>query len=199
MKVTQAEYTQSGVRPDQYPEQGLPEIALVGRSNVGKSSLINALLGRRNLARTSSTPGKTRTANFYLVNQRFYLVDLPGYGYAKISQDERQRFQKMISNYLFTRQQLGLVLQVIDFRHPPTALDQEMHTLLRSLSTPKLLVANKTDKVARSQWAKHQSGILANLPGLSPGQLVLFSTETKQGVDEVWRQISGILTDVGQE
>lgn len=194
MKINQATYERSGVRFDQYPDAGLPEIALVGRSNVGKSSLINALLNRRNLARTSSSPGKTRTANFYLVNEQFYLVDMPGYGYAKIAQAERKRFQKMINEYLFTRSQLQLVMQIIDFRHPPTALDQEMYAFLRSISTPKLLVANKTDKVAKSQWHSHAQDILSGLPGLEPSQLIIFSSETKLGVDEVWHSVSAALT-----
>jgi GTP-binding protein len=190
MKINEAAYLLSGVKAEQYPHDGLPEIALVGRSNVGKSSLINALLNRRNLARTSTHPGKTRTANFYLVNRQFYLVDLPGYGYAKISQVERRQWQRMINDYLFARQELCLVVQIIDFRHPPTALDQEMYARLRSSSTRKLVVANKTDKVAKSQWTKHWQEILAHLPGLSPEQLVLFSAETKQGVDDVWRILS---------
>lgn len=193
MKIRQASYIQSGVRMDQYPTDGLPEIVLVGRSNVGKSSLINALLNRRNLARTSNSPGKTRTANFYLVNEAFYLVDLPGYGYAKIAQTERKRFQRMVDDYIYTREQLKLIVQIIDFRHPPTSLDQEMHAFLQAVKTPKLLVANKTDKVGKAQWDAHSRAILAGLPGLRQDQLLLFSAETKQGADEVWRFISAAL------
>ncbi|MGI6357836.1 MAG: ribosome biogenesis GTP-binding protein YihA/YsxC [Bacillota bacterium] len=193
MSNRQAQFVLSGVRPDQYPNSGLPEIALVGRSNVGKSSLINALLNRRNLARTSNTPGRTRTANFYLVDDQFYFVDLPGYGYAKISQVERRRWQRMLWDYLSQRQQLCLIVQVVDFRHPPTALDREMYAALRQLGTPKLVIANKIDKVNRSQWAAHQRQVLQGLAGLTPGRLVLLSAETKQGVGDVWNIISSVL------
>ncbi len=193
MSRRQARYVLSGVRPDQYPRDGLPEIALVGRSNVGKSSLINALLNRKNLARTSNTPGKTRTANFYSVDDQFYFVDLPGYGYAKISQAERRRWQRMVWEYLSGRQQLCLIVQVVDFRHPPTALDQEMYAGLCQLNTPHLVIANKLDKVKRSQWEAHQRQVFAGLNGLLPEQLVLLSTETKQGVGDVWSIVSAVL------
>lgn len=196
MTVRSAVYVTSGVRSEHYPSAGLPEIALVGRSNVGKSSLINTLLNRRSLARTSSTPGKTRTANFYLINEKFHFVDLPGYGYAKISQGERKSWHKMMSAYLTTRQELRLVIQLIDFRHPPTALDQEMYARLSQLDMPTLVVANKTDKVNRSQWTAHRQQIFAGLSGLVPDQLVLFSTESKQGKDEVWQNISAVLTNL---
>lgn len=196
MKVESAAYVTSGVREEHYPSAGLPEIALVGRSNVGKSSLINTLLTRRNLARTSGNPGKTRTANFYLVNEKFFFVDLPGYGYAKISQGERKSWQKMMSAYLTNRRELQLVIQLIDFRHPPTALDQEMYATLTKLDIPMLVVANKTDKVNRSQWVSHRQQIFAGLPGLAPDQLVLFSTETKQGKDDVWHNISAVLANL---
>ncbi len=196
MTARSAVYVTSGVREEHYPSAGLPEIALVGRSNVGKSSLINSLLNRRNLARTSSNPGKTRTANFYLVNDKFFFVDLPGYGYAKISQGERKSWQKMMSAYLTERRELQLVIQLIDFRHPPTALDQEMYGRLMNLDIPLLVVANKTDKVNRSQWNSQRQQIFAGLPGLAPDQLVLFSTETKQGKDEVWQNISAVLANL---
>lgn len=198
MKIRSAEYVTSGVNENSYPKEGLPEIAFIGRSNVGKSSLINALLNRKSLARTSSHPGKTRNANFYLINNEFYLVDLPGYGYAQVAQSERLRFQRMVADYLAKRRPLKLIIHLIDFRHPPTALDMKMHDFLVGTSTPKLVVANKLDKVAKSKWEVHRKAILAALPGLHPAALLLFSAETKQGVTELWDIISANLHS-GQE
>ena len=193
MKIHSATYALSGVRAEQYPIAGLPEIALVGRSNVGKSSLTNALLGRKSLARTSSQPGKTQTANFYLVNESFFIVDLPGYGYAKASKSDRARFSNIVGDYLESREELRLVLQVVDLRHPPTALDQEMFQYLRALDVPRLVIANKLDKLKRGEIERQRKVILATLPGLSPEQLVLFSAETKQGVSELWSRVDGVL------
>lgn len=190
VKINSATYALSGVKLSQYPTSGLPEIALVGRSNVGKSSLTNALLLRRALARTSSQPGKTQTANFYLVNERFYLVDLPGYGYAKASKTDRARFSHIVGEYLEQRNELSLVVQVVDLRHPPTALDQMMFRYLQDLGVPKVVVANKLDKLKRSVIEQQRRAVLANLPGLSESDLVLFSTETKQGVSELWSLIN---------
>ncbi len=193
MKIKSATYSLSGVKAEQYPTTGLPEIALVGRSNVGKSSLINALLNRRSLARTSSQPGKTQTANFYLINEAFYLVDLPGYGYAKTSKVERARFSSLVANYLENRETLRLVLQVIDLRHPPTALDQDMFRYLHDLRRPRVVVANKLDKLKRSVVEKHQRQVLANLSGLATQDLILFSAATKQGVPELWQAVGTAL------
>ncbi len=193
MKIKSATYALSGFKAEQYPAAGLPEIALVGRSNVGKSSLINALLNRRSLARTSSQPGKTRSANFYLINEAFYLVDLPGYGYAKTSQSERNRFSRLVGEYLESRRPLKLVLQVVDLRHPPTALDQAMFRYLHDLERPRLVVANKLDKLKRSQIEKHRQEVLASLPGLAQEDLILFSAATKQGVAELWQAITHVL------
>lgn len=185
MKICSATYALSGVRAEQYPIAGLPEIALVGRSNVGKSSLTNALLARKSLARTSSQPGKTQTANFYLVNESFFIVDLPGYGYAKASKSDRARFSNIVGDYLESREELRLVLQVVDLRHPPTALDQEMFQYLSELDVPRLVIANKLDKLKRGEIERQHKVVLATLPGLSPEQLILFSAETKQGVSEL--------------
>jgi GTP-binding protein len=193
VKINSATYALSGVKLAQYPSSGLGEIALVGRSNVGKSSLTNSLLQRRALARTSGQPGKTQTANFYLVNERFYLVDLPGYGYAKASKTDRARFNTIVGEYLEQRSELRLVIQVVDLRHPPTALDQLMFKYLQDLGVPKVVVANKLDKLKRSVIERHRRAVLADLPGLSEPDLVLFSTETKQGVSELWNLISSKL------
>lgn len=194
MKIYSATYECSGVRADQYPADRLPEIAFVGRSNVGKSSLINALLNRRNLARTSGQPGKTQTANFYLINEKFYLVDLPGYGFARTSKSERARFSRMVRDYLLSREELRLVVQVVDVRHPPTSLDQEMHQFLSTIRTPKLVVANKLDKLKRSEVEQKRRTVLNGLSGLAQDRLILFSAETKQGVEAVWQQIGSVLT-----
>src|SRR6478609_10651462 len=139
MKVNEAEFIISAVGPSQYPEDALPEIALAGRSNVGKSSLINCLISRRNLARTSSQPGKTQTLNYYKVNQDLYFVDLPGYGYAKVSKTKREQWGKFIESYLLNRETLKLVLQLVDLRHPPSKDDQAMYEWLRHMDVPVLV------------------------------------------------------------
>lgn len=189
MKIKTASYAVSGVRADQYPSDGLTEIALVGRSNVGKSSLTNALINRRGLARTSGQPGKTQTANFYLVNEAFYIVDLPGYGYARASKTDRARFSNIVGDYLQTRQELRLVVQVVDLRHPPSELDKHMRQFLLDLQLPQVVVANKLDKLKRSVIEKQRKIMLTNLPGLPREQLVLFSSTTKQGVSELWQLV----------
>ncbi|KIL36392.1 GTP-binding protein [Cohnella kolymensis] len=190
MKIKQTEFVISAVGPSQFPEDGLPEVALAGRSNVGKSSLINKMLLRRNLARTSSQPGKTQTLNYYKINDDLYFVDFPGYGYARVSKTERQAWGKMIEQYLRDRDPLKLVLQLVDFRHPPSAEDQKMYQWLSHYEIPMCVVATKTDKVSRSQWPKHSKIIRQTLgmPGHVP--LMLFSSETGQGRDELWSLIA---------
>lgn len=189
MKVHQAEFIISAVGPKQYPTDGLPEIALAGRSNVGKSSLINALINRKNLARTSSKPGKTQTLNFYKIEEQFYFVDLPGYGFARVSKAEREKWGKMIEHYLSKREQLRMVIHLIDVRHPPTKDDQMMYEWLQHFQVPTLVVATKADKISKGQWQKHLKVIKETL-ALSPHTpLLLFSAETKHGKDEVWQEI----------
>jgi GTP-binding protein len=190
MKINQSEFVISAVGPSQFPEDGLPEVALAGRSNVGKSSLINKMLLRRNLARTSAQPGKTQTLNYYKINDDLYFVDFPGYGYARVSKTERQAWGKMIEQYLRQRDPLQLVLQLVDFRHPPSAEDQRMYQWLSHYEIPICVVATKTDKVPRSQWPKHSKIIRQTLgmPGHVP--LILFSSETGQGRDELWSLIA---------
>jgi GTP-binding protein len=189
MKIKQTEFVISAVGPNQYPEDGLPEVALAGRSNVGKSSLINKMLLRRNLARTSQQPGKTQTLNYYKINGELFFVDFPGYGYARVSKSEREAWGKMIERYLRGREPLKLVLQLVDLRHPPSAEDQRMYEWLSHYEIPMTVVATKADKVSRSQWPKHMKIIRQSLgmPGHVP--LVLFSSETGQGRDELWSMI----------
>ncbi|MFC5447287.1 ribosome biogenesis GTP-binding protein YihA/YsxC [Paenibacillus aestuarii] len=186
MKVNQAEFIISAVGPSQYPDDALPEIALAGRSNVGKSSLINRMINRKNLARTSSQPGKTQTLNYYKINQDLYFVDLPGYGYARVSKTQREQWGKFIENYLLNREPLKLVMQLIDLRHPPTKDDQAMYEWLRHHGVPVIVVTTKADKIPKSKWQKHAKVVRETL-GMDKGeQPLLFSSELGLGKDELW-------------
>lgn len=190
MKVTKAEFIISAVGPNQYPEDALPEIALAGRSNVGKSSLINRMINRKNLARTSSTPGKTQHLNYYRINDRVYFVDVPGYGYAKVSKSQREVWGKMIEKYLLERETLKLVLQIIDLRHPPTKDDELMYDWLKAYELPVCVVATKADKVPKSRWQKHLKIIKEALVLRAGDPLILFSAEEGIGKEELWAEIS---------
>ncbi|TMV52945.1 YihA family ribosome biogenesis GTP-binding protein [Paenibacillus mesophilus] len=190
MKVTQAEFIISAVGPDQYPDDGLPEIALAGRSNVGKSSLINKMIQRKNLARTSSQPGKTQTLNFYKINEELYFVDLPGYGYAKVSMAQRQEWGKFIESYLLKRDRLRMVILLVDVRHPPTRDDVSMYDWLGHYGIPICVVATKADKVPRSRWQKHLKQVKETLLVRGTDSVILFSSETGLGKDELWSLIT---------
>jgi len=186
MKIKSSEFVISAVGPKQYPDEGLPEVALAGRSNVGKSSLINRMLLRKNLARTSSQPGKTQQLNYYRINGELFFVDVPGYGYAKVSRTEREAWGRMIENYLMNREPLKLVILLVDLRHPPTALDRSMYDWLSHYGIPLCVVGTKADKLSRSQLPKHAKQVRETL-GMPKGQpLVLFSSETGAGRDELW-------------
>lgn len=190
MKVNNSKFVISAVSDKQYPQDDLPEIALSGRSNVGKSSLINAVLNRRNLARTSQQPGKTQTLNFYLVNTDLYFVDVPGYGYAKVSKEQRQKFGEMIQDYLETRADLkGLVL-LVDARHDPTVDDINMFNYALCLNIPILVVATKIDKLKKSAIGQLESKIGLSLD-LTQSQVTFlpFSSETKINIDKFWKWI----------
>lgn len=186
MQVNQAELVALAVSPKQYPQDVLPEIALVGRSNVGKSSLINTLVNRKKLARTSSQPGKTQTINFYRVNDRLYLVDLPGYGYAKVSKRERQRWAQFIEQYLTTRRQLSLVCHVVDIRHRPTEDDRLMADWLHYHGVNRLVVATKSDKLSKNKVQAQLKEIRKALQLKPEEALIPFSSLTGTGRDEVW-------------
>ncbi|NLW48672.1 MAG: YihA family ribosome biogenesis GTP-binding protein [Firmicutes bacterium] len=189
MVVKDATYELTAFKPEQYPKHNLPEIALVGRSNVGKSSLINVLVNRKNLARESATPGKTRGLNFYNIDHQLYFVDLPGYGYAKVSKAEREFWGRMIETYLNTRNQLNLIIMLVDIRHTPSSDDQMMYQWIIGQDKPNLVVATKLDKIPRGQIQKKLRDIRVTL-GLGEGDSLLpFSAETKQGRDEIWNQI----------
>lgn len=186
MIIRSSDYAISAVREDQYPKDNLPEIALAGRSNVGKSSLINSLLNRKNLARTSSQPGKTQTLNFYIVNDAFYLVDVPGYGYARVSQKQRQAFGEMIQDYLETRANLKGIIILIDARREPTKDDVTMYNYAQYLNLPILVICTKADKVKKSQFNKIKSG-LKNKINLNYDNVTVltFSSVTKLHVKEL--------------
>ena len=168
------------------PENTLPEIAFAGKSNVGKSSLINGLMNRKSFARTSATPGKTQTINFYNINQELYLVDLPGYGYAKVSEQEKKKWGQMIERYLHQSKQLRAVFLLIDIRHAPSANDKMMYDWILSQGYHPIIIATKLDKLKRSQVQKQIKVVRQGL-GLSKDSiLVPFSAVTKQGRDEIW-------------
>ncbi|MDT2045294.1 YihA family ribosome biogenesis GTP-binding protein [Priestia aryabhattai] len=189
MKVTQAEIVISAVKPDQYPKENLPEFALAGRSNVGKSSFINKMLNRKNLARTSSKPGKTQTLNFYLINEMMHFVDVPGYGFAKVSKKEREAWGKMIETYLTDRDQLKAVLLIIDLRHAPSKDDVMMYNFLKHYGIPVMVIATKADKIPKGKWQKHLKVVRDTLELDSEDELILFSSETGQGKDQSWRSL----------
>lgn len=186
MKVTKSEFVIGAVGPDQYPGDGLPEIALAGRSNVGKSSLINKMINRKNLARTSSTPGKTQQLNYYVINDELYLVDFPGYGFAKVSKSQRLAWGNMIEKYLLERVTLKLLLLVVDLRHPPSKDDMIMYDWVSHYDIPVCVVATKADKIPRSRWAKQIKQMKDSLGLRIDHPLVLFSSETGLGKDELW-------------
>ncbi|WP_150269457.1 ribosome biogenesis GTP-binding protein YihA/YsxC [Paenibacillus tepidiphilus] len=190
-KVNQAEFVISAVGPDQYPVDALPEIALAGRSNVGKSSLINRMIQRKNLARTSSTPGKTQHMNYYRINEQLYLVDFPGYGYAKVSKTQRAAWGKMVERYLAERETLKLILLVVDLRHPPTADDKMMFDWIKHYDLPLCVVATKADKIPKTRWPKHIK-IMKQELGVLPGDsFIPFSSEIGLGKEELWGVILG--------
>ncbi len=154
MKVNQAELVISAVKPEQYPEEALAEFALAGRSNVGKSSFINKMIGRKKLARTSSKPGKTQTLNFYKIEEKLFFVDVPGYGYAKVSKTERQAWGRMIERYIAERETLNAVLLVVDLRHAPSKDDVSMYDFIKHLDLPCLIIATKADKIPKGKMAE---------------------------------------------
>lgn len=177
------------------PDTTLPEIAFAGKSNVGKSSLINALMNRKAYARTSSQPGKTQTINFYNINEALYYVDLPGYGYAKVSQKEREKWGKMIEKYLHTSKQLRAVFLLIDIRHEPSANDRMMYEWILDSGFHPIIIATKLDKINRSQIAKQVKLIRQTLEAEKDTIIIPFSAETKQGREEIWSLIEDLTSE----
>ena len=189
MKVNNADIVISAVSPAQYPETDLPEIALAGRSNVGKSSFINTILGRKNLARTSSKPGKTQLLNFFNIDDKLRFVDVPGYGYAKVSKSERAKWGKMIEEYLTTRDNLRAVVSLVDLRHEPSTEDVQMYDFLKYYEIPVIAVATKADKIPRGKWNKHESMVKKKLNFDKSDHFIVFSSVDRIGIDQAWDTI----------
>lgn len=185
MKVTDAQLSNVAVRQSQYPDDNKPEFLLLGRSNVGKSSFTNSIMERKDLARTSSNPGKTETINFYKINNDFYLVDVPGYGYANKSKEKQKKFGMMIEDYLSQRENLKLVFMLVDFRMKPTEDDLIMYNFLKYHEIKVVLVATKVDKIGSTLREKHKKQILETIDLAIGDELILFSSKTKLGKKEV--------------
>ena len=193
MKIISTELFISAVRQSQYPTDKLPEFLIVGRSNVGKSSFVNTIINRKNFARTSSKPGKTQTLNFYLINKDFYLVDVPGYGYAATDKKTQMKFGKMIEDYVANRKELKEVFMLVDFRHKPTEDDELMYKYLKYFNLKVTIIATKIDKISFGQREKHKKVILNTLNLESGDNLILFSSVTKDGKKEVYQRIEQYL------
>lgn len=189
MKITSAVFIKSATQPAHYPEDHYPEVAFAGKSNVGKSSLINVLVHRKKLALTSSTPGRTRLLNFFLINNRFYFVDLPGYGFARVSLEEKKRWGLMVEMYLKERRTLGLVVLILDIRRDPSGDDRSLMEWLRVYDKNFIVVLTKADKVSKSRAKAHMDAIKKNL-GMPLERVILFSARTGEGRNEIWNAIS---------
>jgi GTP-binding protein len=186
MKISSAVFVKSAFEKDHWVSGNKPEISFLGRSNVGKSSLLNSLLKVKGLARTSNTPGRTQSINFFLINDAFYFADLPGYGYAKVSKVMRQDWGRMAEEYLAERPQLVLSIQLIDSRHPPTGLDMELQEWLVFHEKPRLVIATKSDKLSRNELHKNLQVICKAMP-LS--KVIPYSSSKGEGRDDIWREI----------
>jgi GTP-binding protein len=191
MKVISAKFVAAAQAPDSFPKDRRPEVVFIGRSNVGKSSLINSLLGVKGLARTSSTPGRTQSINFFLVNNEFYFVDLPGYGYAKTSKENRRAWGKLIEKYLARREQLVLSILIVDARHEPSPLDLQMKSWLRHYGIPHLVVSTKVDKLSSNERRKSQRRAEQ---ALDTERVIPYSSLTGEGANLVWDEIQASVT-----
>ena len=189
MKISSVDLFVSAVRRSQYPGDNQPEFLLVGRSNVGKSSFINTIVNRKNIARTSARPGKTQTLNFYHVNNQFYMVDVPGYGYAAVNKEQQRKFGMMVEEYLETREELKKVFMLIDFRHKPTNDDLMMYNFLKYHKIPVTIVATKTDKIGITHQQKQRNLILSELDLVVGDDFIMFSNVTKVGKKEIYDKI----------
>ena len=191
MKVNthNADILLSATNKGHYPQDDIPEVALAGRSNVGKSSFINTMLNRKNLARTSGKPGKTQLLNFFNIDDKLRFVDVPGYGYARVSKKEREKWGKMIEEYLTSRENLRAVVSLVDLRHEPSADDVQMYEFLKYYEIPVILVATKADKIPRGKWNKHESMIKKKLDFDKTDTFIIFSSVNKTGVEEAWDAI----------
>ncbi len=194
MKVESVELKNMAVRTSQYPDDNKPEFLLVGRSNVGKSSFINSLIARKNFARTSATPGKTQTLNFYFVNETYYLVDVPGYGYASVNKDTQKKFGMMIEEYLINRKNLKRVFLLVDYRHKPTEDDLLMYNFMKYYNLDVTIVATKYDKVGQKERAKCDKLLNESFDLKENDNIVLFSSVTKKGREEIYSIIDKCLS-----
>ncbi|MBU5439982.1 ribosome biogenesis GTP-binding protein YihA/YsxC [Tissierella sp. MSJ-40] len=193
MKIIKSDLHAIAVGPKQYPQDELPEIAFAGRSNVGKSSFINSMLNRVNLARTSGKPGKTRTINFYIINDEFRFVDLPGYGYAQVSKTEKEKWGHIIEEYLKNRKNLKEIALIVDIRHEPTSQDVMMYNWIKSFGYSGIVIATKADKISKGQWQKNIKQIRNKL-GVESSNLILpYSSEKKINVEKTWEIFEEIL------
>ncbi len=197
MKITSSEFIISAMRISQYPTDNLPEFMLVGRSNVGKSSFINTITGNKKMARVSNTPGKTRNLNFYLLNNSFYLVDVPGYGYASVSKKEQRKFGLMIEEYLENRPNLERTFMLVDLRHKPSDDDVLMYKYLKYFNLPVTVVATKADKVSKNKRQKAKSTIVKTLELVDTDNLILLSNTTREGKEKILKQIEDLT--IGEE
>lgn len=191
MKVSSAKFVAAAQSPDSFPKDSRPEIVFIGRSNVGKSSLINSLLGVKGLARTSSTPGRTQSINFFLINDEFYFVDLPGYGYAKTSKENRRAWGKLIDKYLAQREQLVLSILIVDARHEPSPLDLQMKSWLQHYGIPYLAVSTKVDKLSSNERWKFRR---RSEQILDTERVIPYSSLTGEGANQVWDEIRASVT-----
>jgi len=191
MKIVSASFLKAAENVRGFPVAGMTEIAFAGRSNVGKSSMINTLLGRRNLVRTSKTPGHTRKLNFYLINERFLFVDLPGYGFARVPLEERERWRPMVEGYLTGRRELGAVVVITDARRPPTVMDLELTAYLRMSDIHFIMVATKADKLTRSELALQRNAIAESVGTEVP--VIFFSSLNGLGKNELWKEIKKLI------
>lgn len=190
MNVTSAEFIKSAFEREHWVDDNRPEISFLGRSNVGKSSLLNSLLNRKKLARTSNTPGRTQSINFFLVNSKFYFVDLPGYGYAKVPKKLKAEWGEMAENYLALREQLVLSIQLVDSRHTPSKLDQQLYEWLDFQGKTSLVVATKADKLSNNKLNKSMNVIRKNMP---KANVIAYSSLTGKGKENVWREIDQLI------
>jgi GTP-binding protein len=196
MKITSAQFIKSAVWPPQYPPATMPEIAFVGRSNVGKSSLINTLVGRRNLAKTSDTPGRTQLINFFTINEKISFVDLPGYGFAKVPKSVKKNWGEMIEDYLRGRPNLALVIFILDIRRTPSEDDLSLRDWLKHYDIPCLYVLTKSDKLSNNQALKQRKIIEKNLKISGSEKIILFSAKTKKGKDALWQELEVYLSNL---
>lgn len=190
MNIKNPKFEISAVGPKQYPKNNLPEIVLVGKSNVGKSSFVNTMINRKKLARTSSEPGKTRQINFYNMDDSFYFVDLPGYGYSKMSKKEQEQVGKFIEHYLFNRKEIALIIFLVDIRHSPTSNDKLMYNYIISSGLPCLILANKADKIAITKVDDTVKALQKELNPIGDIPTLPFSSERKIYKDDVWNFIA---------